>query len=146
MFKRDSKKELIKAFDFRKRYDVFLACAFEPQEIFYSKRDLCETYNFYEQIGEIIKKFKKRPYLPHKEINLNWDSNTISNILNDVIIPNSDIVISYLEIKSESVENILASAKKKRISIYSLIESEDKNKLLSDLELYLRNFYEQESL
>lgn len=42
-----------------REYDVVLACAFEPEEISSSNRDLNEVYEFYEKIGETIENFEK---------------------------------------------------------------------------------------
>lgn len=118
MFKRgNSRNELIKNFDFRKNYDVILACAFEPCEIFYTRRNLNEVYEFYDKIGGVIEKIGKRPYLPHKEINLEWSPEKIYTIPNDIVIPNADIVIGYLGINSDATGIMLASAQINRIPV-----------------------------
>jgi len=47
-------------FDFREKYDVFLACGFEPEEINYSSRDLGAVFNFYDRVGvRLLRKLEK---------------------------------------------------------------------------------------
>lgn len=143
MFKRgNSRKELIKDFDFRKNYDVVLACAFEPCEIFHSRRDLMEVFEFYDKIGEVVKKIGKRPYLPHEEINLEWSPEKIYSIPNDIVIPNADIVIGYLGINSTVTGIMLGSAQKNRIPISYLYHNyKDLEKLKVGIyDLFSRKF------
>lgn len=117
MFKRGRRNNSQKYFDFRKMYDVVLACPFEPEEIFPSRRDLMEVFEFYDKIGIVIEKIGKRPYLPHKEINLKWDAEKMYSIPNDIVIPNANIVIGYLGIASDTTGIMLSSAQMNRIPI-----------------------------
>lgn len=147
MFERgNSKKELIKNYDFRKRYDVVLACAFEPCEIFQSRRELMEVFEFYEKIGGVIEKIDKRPYLPHKEINLEWDPEMIYSVPNDIVIPNADIVIGYLGINSTAAGIMLASAQIRRIPIsYLYHDYNDIEKLkVGTYDLFSKKFSEED--
>ncbi len=95
-------------FDFSERYDVVLACAFEPEEI--GKVSQRGIFNFYDSIGEVIKKIGKRPYLPHKDIDLKWPNEKIYSIPNSIVIPTSDIVLGYLGINSLAAGIMLGSA------------------------------------
>lgn len=145
------------------KYDVVLACAFEPEEIFYSHRDLIDVLIFYDNIGEIIQKIGKRPYLPHKEIDLGWDPSQMFSIPNEIVIPSADLVIGYLGINSTAAGIMIGSAQMFGIPLiyldhdnsnlekdigfkgldYNLIEFSSEDDLLSKLELSLRKFYQQ---
>jgi len=75
--------------DYRKSFDVFLACDFESQN---GKQRI----PFYERIGEIIFGLGKRPFLPHREIDLKEDPGKLVSIIQGIVIPSSDIVLAYL--------------------------------------------------
>lgn len=107
-------------FDFREQYDVVLACAFEPEEI--DKKKIKDAFNFYDSIGKIVEKISKRPYLPHREIDLNWTCGKIYSIPNNIVIPTSDIVLGYLGINSPAVGIMLGSAQTYGVPITYLYE------------------------
>ena len=104
--------------DYRDEFDVVLACAFEPEE------KGPEKFNFYDKIGEAIEKIGKRPYLPHKEIDLNWPPEKIYDIPNSIVIPCSDIVIGYLGLQSNAAGIMIGSAFKNKIPVSYLYEKE----------------------
>ena len=105
-------------FDYREKFDVVLACAFEPEE----KGN--EKFNFYKKIGRVIRSIRKKPYLPHKEINLNWPPEKIYDISNEIVIPCSDIVIGYLGLQSCAAGIMIGSAFKNKIPVSYLYEKE----------------------
>lgn len=105
-------------YGYHDRFDVFLACAFEPKE------KGPEKFDFYEKIGEVIKKLGKGPYLPHKEIDLNWPNEKIYDIPNEIVIPCSDIVISYLGLQSITAGIMVENAFEKKIPVSYLYEKE----------------------
>lgn len=107
-------------YDFRKCYDVVLACAFEPEEI--GRDKIKKVFSFYDSIGEIVEKIDKRPYLPHKEIDLSWPCEKIYSIPNSIVIPTSDIVLGYLGINSLAAGIMLGSAQLCEIPITYLYE------------------------
>jgi len=143
MFKKRGIKYLNKCYDFRKNYDVVLACAFFPSEIFYFKKDLKEVHEFYDKIGQLIRNIGKRPYLPHKEIDLEWETEKVDSVINNIIIPNSDIVIGYLGIDSNLVQTMLYSAQRNRVQIiYLYNDSESLERLKNELD----SLYKEKSL
>ncbi len=101
---------------FRENYDVVLACAFEPEENGNTKFEL------YDKIGLVVKNISKRPYLPHKELNLNWPLGKIYSIPNGIVIPTADVVIAYLGLPSSAGGTMIGSAVQSKIPIIYLYE------------------------
>lgn len=109
-------EELRDQFDYRKRFDVVLACAFEPEEKGNTKFEL------YNKIGKVVEGVGKRPFLPHTEINLEGAPRDIYTIINQIVIPTSDVVLCYLGLESTAGGIMLGSAIQNRIPIIFLYE------------------------
>ena len=106
-------------FGFRETFDIVLACAFEPEEKGNTK------YELYEAIGEVIRKIGKKPYLPHREIDLQWPCEKIYTIPNKIVIPTSDLVLCYLGISSLAAGIMMGSAINHSIPIIYLFEKQE---------------------
>ena len=158
-------------YGYHNKFNIVLACAFEPEE----KGN--EKFDFYNKIGEVIDSIGKKPYLPHKEIDINWPPEKIYDIPNSIIIPCSDIVIGYLGLQSLATGIMIGSAFEHKIpvsyfyekkvgldslkcqltdlstgktkivdpgwkgEIYDLIDFENEDEALSKLKLSLEAFY-----
>lgn len=120
MSKPDTKttKGLKDIFGFRDEFDVVLACAFEPEEKGYAKFEL------YDRIGNLLRKIGKRPYLPHREIDLQWPCEKVYSIPNSIVIPTSDVVLCYLGLPSIARGIMVGSAIQNRIPIIYLFEEQ----------------------
>lgn len=114
----DKVEGLRNIYDYREKFDIVLACAFEPEE------RGNEKFDFYEKIGEVIKSLGKRPYLPHKEIDLNWPDGKIYDIPNSIVIPCSDIIVAYLGLQSLATGVMIGSAFNNKIPVSYLYEKE----------------------
>jgi len=122
MSKFKSKFDLVEGlrdiYDYREKFDVFLACTFESCE------RGNEKFDFYDKIGKVVESVGKKPYLPHKEIDLNWPAEKIYDIPNQIVIPSSDIVIGYLGVQSYAAGIMIGSAFNYRIPVSYLYEKE----------------------
>lgn len=98
-------------YGYHDRFDVVLACAFELEE----KGN--EKFGFYDKMGGVTQSIGKKPYLPHKEIDLNWPPEKIYDITNKIVIPCSDIVIGYLGLQSLATGIMIGSAFKHKIPV-----------------------------
>ncbi len=105
-------------FGFRDKFDVVLACAFEPEEKGGTK------FGLYEKIGRAVREIEKRPYLPHEEIDLQWPCEKIYTIPNRIVIPTSDIVLCYLGLPSDAAGLMTASALQNNIPLIYLFEND----------------------
>lgn len=103
--------------DFRGQFDVFLACAFEECERGQTKFEL------YDRIGEVVRKIGKRPFLPHREIGLEWSGDVICPITKGIVIPTSDVVLCYLGLPSSAAGVFLARAVKTKAPFIYLFEN-----------------------
>ncbi|MEK6873058.1 MAG: hypothetical protein AABW90_03540 [Nanoarchaeota archaeon] len=103
-------------YGYHDRFDVVLACAFESEE----KGN--EKFSFYDKIGGVIESIGKKPYIPHKEIDIKWPCEKIYDIPNKIVIPCSDIVIGYLEPQSLATGIMIGSALEHKISVSYLYE------------------------
>ncbi len=106
-------------FGFREKYDVVLACAFEPEEKGHTK------FKLYDRIGEIIEKIGKKPYLPHQELSLEWSQEKIYSIPNSIVIPTSDILLAYIGLNSSAAGVMIGSAINNKIPIVYLYEEKE---------------------
>ncbi len=96
-------------FNFQQEFDVVLACPFEEVEI--PDEDVRrKIFDFYDCIGGVVRKLEKRPYLPHREIDLNWENHKIYAVPNTIVIPSSDIVLAYISIPSTAAGIMRGSA------------------------------------
>ena len=89
--------------DYRKQFDVYLACDFETTQ---GKSRI----PFYEDIGKIIERLGKRVFLPHRELDLNEDPGRLVAIALGVVLPSSDIVLAYLGGESGSTGIVIGRA------------------------------------
>ena len=105
-------------FGFTEEFDVVLSCAFEPEENGDTRFDL------YNQIGDVVRSVGKRPYIPHREIDLKWPPEKVYSIPNSIVIPTSDVVLCYLGLSSTAAGIMLGSAIRNRIPIIYLIEKQ----------------------
>lgn len=115
----ETTKGLRDIFGFRDTFDIFLSCPFESSEKGNTK------FAFYDKIGEVVRRIGKRPYLPHREINLQWPCEKIYTIPNSIVIPTSDVVLCYLGLPSTAAGIMLGSAVNNRIPIIYLFEKEE---------------------
>ncbi|MEN9626265.1 MAG: hypothetical protein RL557_593 [archaeon] len=103
-------------FGFYKSFDVALACPFEDVEI-PDDNLRRKTFDFYDSIGNMVKKLGKRPYLPHREIDLNWEPRKIFRLVNEIVIPMCDIVLTDVHIPSHAAGIMMGSAVISRIPL-----------------------------
>lgn len=95
--------------DYHASFDVVLACPFEEVEIPDDNLRI-KTFDFYDSIGDMVKKLGKRPYLPHREIDLNWEPRKIFRLVNEIVIPTCDIVLTDVHIPSHAAGIMMGSA------------------------------------
>jgi len=81
--------------DFRKKYryqegsDVFLASP-------YNEHDK-EKRGFYRDLSKRFERLGKRLFIPSRNLNLKWPQERLQEIVNRIIIPSSDLVLSFSE-------------------------------------------------
>lgn len=107
-------------FDFRKRYDIILAGDYEIEKEKSKKR-----LDLYENIKEKIEKVSKRAYIPNKDLEESWSPDKTYIVLNNIIIPTSDLVLSYLGLTSIATCIMTSHAAKNNIPIAYLYEKQD---------------------
>lgn len=100
----------------RNRFDIVLAVAFEPEE----KGDI--RFVFYDALGERIRRLGKTIYLPHREIDLGWPCEKIYDIVNEIVIPTSDLVLCYAGLPSTATGIMAGSAIKHRVPVIYFYE------------------------
>lgn len=105
-------------FGYRENHDVVLACAFEECE------RGNERFDLYDRIGKVVEGLGKRPFLPHREIGLDWVPGKVYSIPNSIVIPTSDVVLAYLGLPSTAAGIMLGSAVQNGIPIIYLFENE----------------------
>jgi hypothetical protein len=100
----------------RDKFDIVLACAFEPEEKGNTK------FGFYDKIGNIIRNLGKVPYLPHRELDLRRSPGKMFSKLEKAFNPKPDLTLCYLGIPSEAMGIITGMAVINQIPIIYLFE------------------------
>ncbi len=137
-----------------KEFDITLAAAFEPEEKGASK------FPFYNDIGRVVESFGKTIFLPHKEIDLDWEPRKIYDVANRIVIPSSDLVLCYSGLPSTAAgimiehayhigktlvllhdknEGIREAAT--MVDFRGIIRFEDERQAIDMLKFYLERFY-----
>ena len=140
-------------YGYRKVFDICLATPFEPEETDGSR------YGFYEKTSEKIGKLGKKIFVPHKEIDLNWPPAKIYDIIQEIIIPHSELVLCEISAslaagmmggrayqckkpvihfyrKGAFLENIIF-----RLDVFDLIEYTQEKEALEKIKLSVEKFY-----
>jgi hypothetical protein len=83
-------RKLRREYDFYAKYDAALICAFNPGKTY-------ERTGFCDAIGDVVRKLKKRPFIPHRDISTDWYPGEIISITSSIVVPTVDIIIAYLD-------------------------------------------------
>ena len=113
-------EELREIYGFHEKYDVTLACAFEPDV----DRGCERRFTFYDSIGKVVERLGKKAFLPHKHADLNWSPEKIVGIINGIVIPTSDLVLAYIGINTTSGGVMLGKAITSGIPVSYMYEDE----------------------
>jgi hypothetical protein len=105
-------------YGFREGFDVALAAAFEPDV----EPGCRERFGFYDEVGRVVERLGKRPFLPHRHVDLEWSPEKIVGIVNGIVIPTSDIVVAYLGVNSGAGGIMIGRAFQARVPVSYLYE------------------------
>lgn len=118
-------------YGYRDRFDIVLACAFEECE------QGAKNFGFYDKIGDIAKGYGRRIFLPHKNINPEWDASKTYEVVNRIVVPESDLMIAYLGVQSTAAGIMMMSAKAESVPIIGVCESESMENLFEMRRKYI---------
>lgn len=110
-------------YSYNKSFDVALLTSFEPE-------DGVDKYSFYENIADTVRKLGKSVFVPHIDISLKWGDRKIYNVINNIILPTSDIAISHIGIEySSAVDTMNVNAQFNKIPLICIKEKSSKAKI-----------------
>lgn len=100
-------------------FDIVLAAPFESWE------RGAEKFALYDKIEAIVKRLGKSIFLPHREIGTEWPPKKVYAVVNQIVIPTSELMIAYLGLQSTAVGQMLANATLDRLPVIGFCESEE---------------------
>ena len=98
-----------RTWDYHERFEICLAAAFELFEA--SKK----IFSLYDRISSELRNMGKKVFVPHKHINPDWSGPEIYDIVSEIIIPSSELVLADMGNESTAAGMMAAMAWQKAV-------------------------------